>query len=311
MALTAHAELAHPGNRETDGHGNVIHAQDIYVAEFSEPVESAGPHNITGVPADGSAHPDFPKLRAKSSYDPRNSGDKCTVWDITCTYEPPPGIEPDENEDVQYTDISGGSAGGTSPLTNDAVTGAYLLNAAGDPFTGYPTVDRDMTAINITRNENRSPSDVLDGYNNTINSAEVTIIGFKIPQYCGRVKITWKHNLTGSKRYRYEYTYNITIKHNIVKNINGDGQEGNLGHHIAFAQVGYNFIDHNDGKKKKRYMEVGEDGEERPSPDVKLLTKDGGDGRGLTDAVNTPVHAYQESAWSGLRLPTSMPTIHG
>ena len=290
---------------------------DVYAVWLDTPVASLKLDDVTGLPAQGAAHPTYRGLFSSTySFAPSNDDGGCQYWQVTVEYAikvpgSSSGGEPDPEIDEYIPPINYGSDRQNVPLVQDADTGETLLNSAGEPFNGVPSVDRGMQTLSFSRREARPPTTVIEAFSLSVNKTAITVLGYTIQPGCGLIEITTSDPLLDTK-FPYEYQYSILIRKQMVDHIfdaNGQsvnsGAAVNIGHHAAYLQQGYHY---RDGNKLKRFMEVGEDGTSKPTPDMCMLTATGGDNRNGTP-VNRVIKAYQETEWSVLKLPEARPTL--
>lgn len=280
---------------------------DVYALWFDKPAAAPKLADVTGLPAEGAAHPTYRGLFATGySFAPSNNDGGCQYWQVSVEYgvfvPSDSALEESSGIGKYIPPINYGFDRQDVPLLRDAETGEDLLNSAGEPFNGVPTVGRGLLTIEFTRRESRKPETVIEAFSLTVNSKEITVLGYTIAPRCGLITITGSDPLA-DRKLPYEYHYAITIRHQKVKNLGDDTAEVDIGHDEAFLQLGYHF---KKGGVLQRFMEV--DDPTKPTPDMCKLDNNGGDNRG-GDPVNKLVKAYPGTDWAGLNLPASRPSI--
>ncbi len=246
-----------------------------------------------GIPAYGDAHPDVDGL-AVSNVSFAQPDETSNVWRATVTYSPG-STNTHEDEDEQevvdrYTRLHIGSVTENRDLTVDAENGTPVVNSAGDPFESVPQVERDFVEIQLARNQNTHPADIIAALNGTVNSSDITVCGVSIPAKCGRIKIE------ADRQFGNPFPWSVTFR--IV--INPDTWA------VTVLQNGYRYYPGGSGVSDPvKFTSTTEDGRVVECSTPQLLDENGYDNRG-----GTPVYAtfnqYKAASWASLHLPVSL-----
>lgn len=290
MSATLNKAELLPGRRVTrNEYGIAIEAERVY--QVLRPLGAAEFNytEVTGLPAKLSAHPVHSHLLVTGYEEQEDSGIR---WLVTVKYG---AIEAKGTGDLsRVVSRSGNTVEGARDLTHDAVTGALVLNSAGDAYDSTISVPTAAYEITIVRQEDTAPATVMP-YRGTINSASVTIMDTTFAAYAARLTITFKET-DGSSDFDYEYTYTITERKNLV--LIG-GVLTDIGWRESMVDQGYRYLD---GGVKKQAMVLDENGEKRPVNTPILLN---GSGAKLALGGNPVVGLYQAhptANWSSLNL---------
>lgn len=192
-------------------------------------------------------------------------------------------------------------------LSFDAGTGAPILNVNGNPFERVPQVFHSDPRVTIVRLENSTPATVM-AYNGTINSGVITVGSISIPRHSGLIRITVRETDptgAGSPTYKYEVTYDVQMRENIVLY---SGTKKNIGWDEAVVERGYYVKIGPDLKRAVETIDLGADYPDderymtRPTADPVLLAADGTLVTDGADAVVSIFQAIPDADWSSLNL---------
>lgn len=215
--------------------------------------------SFTGVPAIGSAHPNFNSLSVLSYDVSEGQNSEKKLINVTVNY----GIDSESEQEEQ---LSGGDTGiveewgweaGTESreVTNNLFDGqsnfeGTLLNSAGDPFANVPTCEAPAPVfIKVIKTKNRQ--DWLQ-YNCKINKNSINIGSMNCPAKTLLAVISEKR-IFGDEDYKYRYTINLKYKSNM--SMYGAGTTAiQFGWDIPVVDAGMRELDSNDGNKPKVIM---------------------------------------------------------
>ncbi len=194
--------------------------------------------SFSGVPAIGTAHPSYPKLKV-ASYDViEGEGTDKRVLDIDVKYEraESESTTPGEGETAEeYAVEQWGWEPGTDEreLVTD-MDGNPVLNSAGDPFESVPTVS--TPAPVFTKIVKFATRQDFAEYVCTVNSGAVTIGNVSCPAWTLLCNVS-EQRIIGGSAYKYRYTIQLRYRTNKVK-INGSNSLTELGWHMAITDAG-------------------------------------------------------------------------
>lgn len=207
-------------------------------------------------------------------------------------------------------------------LVADQVSGAPVLNSAGDVFDSVPTVETLYTGVHWTRRLSSwakvSPQLALSG---TVNAATVTIYGIEFRKRTARLRITARNTFDGSSR-PWELDVTVEPRHTFVDSscafrpdpnmaaydaVAGLGYD--LGWDVAILDCGYQWLDTSASPPEKvRFTVRGESGAESAPQLPQLLTAEGRSNQeGTYPKSFLVVRTCQGSDWTGLKFKTSAP----
>jgi len=292
MSLTLYRAERVPGQQTVDRNAAqaAIRAERVYSILVPFGTSSLNYALVTGLPAIGAQHPDHAALRAQQYEEVERNG---RVWHVRVIYEPIPA--PPAGEDTkEVVQRSFRSLEIQRELIFDAVTGALIVNTAGDPFDSALQVPAVQGQIVITQKENAAPTTVMP-YTGSVNSASITIAGFVIGEKKGRIVIDCEEN-DPAERFAYTYTYTITLRENLVYSAAAPGYV-DTGWREGIVSQGYRFLD--TGELLTAMTKDEETGDLRPATVPVHLDENG-------ERTTTPhvllFDAHTPLAWSGLDL---------
>lgn len=303
------ARLARHGAVKCTARGTPESTTDTYQIFVPDTDARIVPADVSGLPKPGDAHPLHPRLQLQS-LTVREHAPGETVREIEAEYvrggatsqTPTPSEKIGIITAFDYT-----AETLTQDLVHDAITGAPVLNSAGDVFDSVPSVERVLTGIHIARLEAEAPLSAL-AMSGAVNAAAITIGGVTFAPRTARLRVTARNRLDGSA-YPWEVDYTITPRTNKVPGgtyVPAGVEEGytdyDFGWDVVLYECGYRYIDA-DGKLVGFTVE-GADGETRAPDMPQPLTNDGRDnsGGGYGD-VYLVVRAYPGADFASLQLP--------
>ena len=305
------ARLVQPGAVEFDENNVPQSVTDLWAVIFAygtRPTLSS----ITGLPAAGSAHPDFPYL-LRGGLSIRNAVEQggSLVWYVDVKYEPQgasgsvtnPGDDPDDPgvaSVVRILERAWPIYETQVDFVADAATGDPVLNSAGEPFDRVPQVTRRYMGARVKRAEQNWPklAASLDG---TLNNAAVTVLGVKFPKHAARLQIEIEDTLAVGSDSRYLVTYDVVPCHNVYGQDAG-GDPTDAGWDIPLVEQGFSYLD---SGKLVRATVPDSSGAETPTALPVLLDANGAQLSAGADPVVRVWQAYAEADWTDLDLPST------
>ena len=204
----------------------------------------------------------------------------------------------DSSDTSKYTHLHIGFVNESRELTWDAdnpegsQNAKPVVNAAGDPFETVPMVERPLMEIQLTRNQDQSPSEIIN-LNNTVNLAAVTVAGFSVPAKCGRLSIEADRNFGGA--FKWTVTFRI-----VVNPATWDIEVLNNGYrYLETPSLGL-------ASNKVKFTETTDDGRVVECSSPQLLGLDGSKGDGQNRIYYLKFAAYNSASWSTLKLPRTL-----
>lgn len=226
-----------------DSAGTVTEITDRYQVLEPFGASAATALGASGLPAAGAAHADYSTLfvdQVTPEQDP--DGQR---WVISVRY----GKSAGGSGGVLRQTVVYGSWCSSEDLTADAVTGAPLLNLAGDPYDGTLVVPRKYPMWTITKEVSSLTKSSVMAMNGTVNNASVTMpCGTSLAKHCGYLECQIS-DLPGGK---YQVVYQVQRRIHLV-DLDGDGAV-DIGWDEAILERGYFFLA--DGVTKLRFMET-------------------------------------------------------
>lgn len=247
-----------------------------------------------GIPGYGDDHPDIEGLSV-SHVSFAKPDEISNVWRATVTYSPGSKNEhqgEDEKEPAvdRYTRLHIGTVTETRDLTEDAEDKSPVVNSAGDPFESVPQVEHHFVEIQLTRNQNTHPADIIASLNGTVNATAIIVCGVHIEAKCGRISIE------ADRQFGNPFPWSVTFR--IV--VNPDTWA------VTVLQNGYRYYPGGSGVSDPvKFTSTTDDGRVVECSTPQLLDENGYDNRG-----GTPVYAtfnqYKAASWASLHLPVSL-----
>jgi len=206
-------------------------------------------------------------------------------------------------------------------LVADQVSGAPVLNSAGDVFDSVPTVETLYTGVHWTRRLSSwakvSPQLALDG---TVNAATVTIYGVAFRKRTARLRITARNTFDGSSR-PWELDVTVEPRHTFVDSscdfrpdstmasynaVAGLGYD--VGWDVPLLDCGYQYLDTSSPPQKFRFT-VTDDAGQTSAPQLpQLLTNDGRNNQdGSYPKSILIVRTCAGNTWTALKFKTAAP----
>lgn len=257
--------------------------------------------SFSGLPAIGSAHPSFGALFAQSYKVREGEGSQKNRIEVVVEYAPIARTgEPEEVEEGSTTlacfvEAMGWRSGSVQrDFTVDAVTGAPVLNTAGQPFDSVPQVDRPSpTWFKTFKTPDRYPTFVT--YVNKVNSSTMTIAGQSFAAGTLRcVQADEERVFADASGYKYRYSIALQAMSNLVK-LQGANTTTQCGWHLPIVSTG---TMQKVGGSLKRITVQTDDGQEVPVGAPVLL-----DGNGAFSPSNTTPYAVLFKAYQETTFP--------
>lgn len=251
--------------------------------------------SFIGVPAIGSAHPEYSDLSVLSYDVQEGQSSEKKLINVTVNY----GIDDSGAEDSSLGDEGiveewGWEIGTESrEVTNNLYTGqgnfeGTLLNSAGDPFQNVPTCEAPAPVFTkVVKSKNRQ--DWLK-YNCKVNQNSVTIGSMECEQKTLLAVISERRIFGDSNGYKYRYTINLKYKSHM--SMFGAGTELiEFGWDIPVVDAGMRELDSGDGNKPKIIMAT--DGEtNQPCAVTSAELLDGSGHKAARDATTGKATPY-------------------
>lgn len=203
--------------------------------------------SFTGVPAIGTAHPNYPGLYVQSYDVQEGEGKDKQVLTVTVNYGPQTSEAGGEGESDIAVDEWGWDDGTDEKELIEGVDGTPVLNSAGDPFESVPKVMAPAPVFTkVMKSKTRQA-----GWNAVTcctNDATVTIGGLAFP--AGSLLCTvCEKRLIGNAQWKYQYTVHLRFKSNYVK-VAGASAMTDIGWDVAIVDAGMRELDGESGEKK-------------------------------------------------------------
>lgn len=306
------ARLVSHGTATIDGKGSPASVEDAWAVVLADAKTRPTIDTVSGLPKIGAAHSTHGNLYAAEIAFSQREGHS-RVWDVSVKYDRKSEDARKEGEDGNEGNITAlewGSATHAADLVADSVTGAPVLNSAGDPFEDAISSEVSDLQISFTRGEKTANlSKVL--LSGSINKADITVLGHTFPKHTARVEVRIRDTLDTSARYRYEVSYTITARTTNVSESALTGSGGgvgtlrNIGFDVAVLDAGFQYLDA-DGEKVKFVVADAEGNLSEPQQ-PQLLNGSGGalPANGLPRIAVFSI--YPEGDWTALHLPTDIP----
>ena len=298
---------------------------DTYTVILADPskrpalASATGAEVISGLPALGDAHPIWGDLTL-ADYRIKEHAPGEKIVEVVCEYN---AAEEEE------TGGSGSQKIGrlialdypaytqSGDLVTDQVSGAEVLNSAGDVFDNVPQFEAIYTGVHFTRRLTSFPSDVL-ALAGTVNSVAVTAYGVSFGKRQGRLRVGVRRLFDGSSR-PWELDVTIEPRHTFVESgaafrpdstmaeyeaVPGRGYD--VGWDVPLLDCGFQYLD--GLGNKVRFVSVAENGEESAPQLPQLLKGDGGSNQfGSYPKSILVVQTAAGNPWTDLKLKTNAP----
>lgn len=206
-------------------------------------------------------------------------------------------------------------------LIADQVSGAPVLNSAGDVFDSVPSIEALYTGVHWTRRLS-SWDKVKDqlALSGTVNSAAVTIYGVAFRKRTARLRITARNTFDGSSR-PWELDVTVEPRHTFVDSgvqyrpdstmaaydsVAGRGYD--IGWDVAILDCGFQFLDTSATPPAKVRFTVKDEAGNESAPQLpQLLTATGEDGRAYGSQSFLVVRTAAGDPWTALKFKTAAP----
>lgn len=305
------ARLAQHGELSPDG------TTDTYLVYVVDPDERLDPADVIGLPEAGDEHPvDSDLTVSEIRVADHRPGELIREVQVVYTR----GEEETEGSGSQTQSIGRLTAldypvyTQTGDLVTDQISGAPVLNSAGDVFDSVPQFETLLTGVHFVRRV-ANFSDIPRDLSGTLNRATVSIYGVTFSPRTARCRISARNTLDGSKR-PYEMDVTIEPRRNLVDSgaqylpdnvITTMGYTAfDIGWDIAILECGFQYLDTGTGEKL-RFTVQGDDGSESAPQLPQLLTATGEDGRAYGSQAFLIVRTAPGADWSALKAKTSAP----
>lgn len=269
--------------------------------------------SVSGLPAAGAAHPDFPSL-VRGGVTIRSAAEMAgsLVWMIEVSYAPQgaggtsvenPGDDPDDpgvESAVCILEKAWPIYEVDADFVADCDTGDPVLNSAGEPYDRVPTIKRRYMGARVKRAEQNWPklAASLDG---TLNQSPIYVLGVLFPSRCARLEIEIEDTLAVGSDTRYHVTYNIVPAHNVYGKSGNPAADLDAGFDVPLVEQGFSYLDGNGNLVRATVAD--ESGNQTPTALPVLLDASGGLLAANADPVVHVWHTYKDADWSNLELP--------
>lgn len=271
---------------------------------------------VSGLPEKGSAHSTFPALYL-SGYGFREHSPGELIREIECTYE---AEENDDGEGGEGEETPGRITAldypaytQTGDLVADQITGATVLNSAGDAFDSVPQIESVAIGVHFVRRVAAFPAAAL-ALAGTVNTNSVRCYGITFAPRTARLKIGCRNTLDNSRR-PYELDITLEPRHNYVSSggaflpsgvesgyASVPGRGYDFGWDVCLLECGYQYKD--TGGNKIRFTVADENGAQTAPQLPQLLTSDGRSNQnGAYPNAYLVVRTAAGSDWAALDLP--------
>lgn len=193
--------------------------------------------SFAGIPAIGSAHPNYPGLKVKTYDVEEGEGYEKKILTVWVNY--------DTETDETIGEGSGAVNGAVEEWGWDdgmderelitAVDGVALVNSAGDPFDSVPRVSTPApTFTKVIKFANRQTGWASSFC--TINGGALTVGGINCAKWTLLCTVSEKR-IFGDADYRYRYTIRLRYRSNLVK-LYGSGNAQEIGWNVSITDTG-------------------------------------------------------------------------
>lgn len=261
--------------------------------------------SFSGVPAIGSAHPNYPGLYV-DSYDVQEGEgkDKQTLV-VTVNYSLMTTETSGSGQEAQSVAVDewGWDDGTDERELTYGVDGTPVLNSAGDPFESVPKISVPAPVFTkVMKFKSRQIG--WAGANCKVNSADITVGGVTCPAGSLLCTVAEKR-IIGDANWKYQYTVHLRYKSNRVK-INGNNSITDIGWDVAVVDAGMRALDSEGAPKLIRTVDA-ETGKMCAVTSPALL-----DGQGGKLADGGKPYAFRFQAYERISFPSwfySEPTL--
>ena len=257
--------------------------------------------SFSGVPAIGSAHPNYSGLKVKTYDVEEGEGNEKKLLTVWVNYDTEVDETIGEGQDAVSAAVEewGWDDGMDERELVTAVNGVALVNSAGDPFDSVPRISTPAPVFTKVIKFENQQSGWASSFC-TINSSALTIGGIQCAKWTLLCTVCEKM-IFGDPKYRYRYTIRLRYRSNLVK-LYGSGNAQEIGWNVSITDSGMRELIA-DGKKVLIRARDAETGRMCAVTSPELLN---GEGHALSRANGqTPVpynaffKAYNESSFPG------------
>lgn len=291
------------GRKWSVNSGGIPTLRRKYIVEPTAGVLSANGElvSIPGVPAIGSAHPNYSYLRVKSYDIEEGEGSAKSILTVWVNYDSEVNETIGSGQDAFSGAVEewGWDDGLDERELVTAVNGVALVNSAGDPFDSVPRVSTPAPVFTKVIKFPTQRSGWASSFC-TINSGALTVGGINCAKWTLLCTVCEKM-IFGDPYYKYRYTIHLRYRSNLVK-LYGSGNAQEIGWNVSVTDAGMRELIA-DGKKVLIRAKDAETGRMCTVTSPELLD---GNGHALSRANGqTPVpynaffKAYDESSFPG------------
>lgn len=193
--------------------------------------------SFVGIPAIGSAHPNYSGLKVKSYDIEEGEGHEKKALTVWVNYDTETGETIGEGSGAVNGAIEewGWDDGMDERELITAVNGVALVNSAGDPFDSVPRVSTPApTFTKIIKFQSRQTGWASSFC--TINGGALTVGGINCAKWTLLCTVCEKR-IFGDADYRYRYTVRLRYRSNLVK-LYGSGDAQEIGWNVSVTDAG-------------------------------------------------------------------------
>ena len=222
---------------QVDGSGITSLKRDYFVIQDATMGADGEAESFSGVPAIGSAHPNFPGLYVQSYDVQEGTGKDKNVLTVTVNYGPKTTETSGSGSDAVTCQVEewGWDEGTDERELTAGVDGTPVLNSAGDPFESVPKVSVPAPVFTKVMKFASRQSGWAAAHCK-VNGSAVTIGGREYP--IGSLLCTVaEKRIIGNVDWKYQYTVRLRFKSNPVK-IAGADSVTDIGWDVAVTDAG-------------------------------------------------------------------------
>ena len=193
--------------------------------------------SFVGVPAIGSAHPNYSGLKVKSYNVEEGEGHEKKALTVWVNYDTETDETIGEGQDAVNGAVEewGWDDGMDERELITAVNGVALVNSAGDPFDSVPRVSTPApTFTKIIKFQSRQTGWASSFC--TVNGGAVTVGGIECAKWTLLCTVCEKR-IFGDADYKYRYTIRLRYRSNLVK-LYGSGSAQEIGWNVSITDAG-------------------------------------------------------------------------
>ena len=280
---------------QVDGSGITSLKRDYLVIQDAVMGADGEAETFSGVPAIGSAHPNYSGLYVQSYDVQEGMGKDKKVLTVTVNYGPKTTETSGEGSEAVTCQVDewGWDDGMDEKELTEGVDGTPVINSAGDPFESVPKVSVPAPVFTKVMKFASRQSGWATAHCK-VNSSAVTIGGQEYPIGSLLCTIAEKR-IIGNVDWKYQYTVRLRYKSNKVK-IEGANTVTDIGWDIAVTDAGMREINASGDKVLIRVKDK-ETGKMCNVTSATLLDGQGGKLEEGDDPYNFRFQAYERASF--------------